>query len=347
MARVLMVVGVVAGAAVALYLAVVGVDVLLLALAGVLLALLLRGAAAWVAHATRLGSGAALGVVVVTLLALVGLAGWWIAPAIVEQTVQLLQRVPEAVDDLRTMLERTTWGRAIAPYLPSPEALNPLQRPLRAGSTLLATLGWLAGGAAGVALVVFIGLYLAASPEVYRRGVLALVPATRRSRADRVLDVLGRTLQRWLVGKVVSMALIGTLTGAGLALLGIPLALALGVVAGLLNFIPYLGPLMSFVPAALLSLSLGVQTLLWVLGLYVLVQALESYVVTPLIQQQAVALPPALLITTQVLLGVALGWLGLLLATPITAAIVVLVRELYVGDTPGISSGRRRSEHAA
>jgi predicted PurR-regulated permease PerM len=192
MARVLMVVGVVAGAAVALYLAVVGVDVLLLAFAGVLLALLLRGAAGWVTRVARLSAGAALGVVVVTLLALVAMAGWWIAPAIVEQTAQLLQRVPEAVADLRTMLERTAWGRAIAPYLPSPEALNPLQRPLRAGSTLLATLGWLAGGAAGVALVLFLGLYLAASPEVYRRGVLALVPASRRPRADAVLGVLGR-----------------------------------------------------------------------------------------------------------------------------------------------------------
>jgi predicted PurR-regulated permease PerM len=143
------------------------------------------------------------------------------------------------------------------------------------------------------------------------------------------------------------MTLIGTLTGAGLAVLGIPLALALGVVAGLLNFIPYLGPLMSFMPAALLSLSQGAQTLLWVLGLYVLVQGLESYVVTPLIQQQAVALPPALLITAQVLLGVALGWLGLLLATPITAAIVVLVRELYVADAQDATAGRRRPGHAA
>jgi predicted PurR-regulated permease PerM len=339
--RMLRGVGIVSAAAVALYLVAVGIDVLLLAFAGVLLALVLRGAALWVARVTHLGVGAALGAVVVLVAVLVGLVGWWIAPAVVEQTAQLVERVPEAVTHLRDSLARTAWGRAIAPYLPSVPALNPLARPFRAGSTLLATLGWLAGGVAGVALVAFIGLYLAAAPEVYRRGLLHLVPAPRRARTEAILGTLAGTLQWWLVGKVISMALIGSLTGVGLALLGIPLALALGVVAGLLNFIPYLGPLLSFVPAALLSLSQGLESLVWVLGLYVLVQAVESYVVTPLVQQQAVALPPAMVITAQVLLGVALGCLGLLLATPITAAVVVLVRELYIAEGRAAAPGRR------
>jgi predicted PurR-regulated permease PerM len=139
-------------------------------------------------------------------------------------------------------------------------------------------------------------------------------------------------MRRWLVGKVAGMLVIGGLTSAGLSLIGVPAALALGVVAGLLSFIPYLGPVLSLVPAALLALTQSPAMLAWVLALYVGIQTVESYVVTPLIQQEAVALPPGLIITAQVLLGVVVGWLGLLLATPLTACVVVLVDELYPGD---------------
>jgi predicted PurR-regulated permease PerM len=345
--RVIVVVGVVVVAALALYLLAVGLDVLLLAFAGVLLALFLRSFGRGVSRVTGLGDDAALGVVIALLLALTGLGCWLIAPAVVEQAGQLLQQVPEAAAQIRDAMERTSWGRTILPYVPSTERLLQVERPVRAGSTVLATLGWAAGGAASIALVLFIGLYVAATPEPYRRGVLWLVPPARRPRARRVLDAIIYTLQRWLVGKVVGMVLIGSLTGIGLTLLGIPLALALGVLAGLLNFVPYVGPLMSFLPAALLGATRGPVTVLWVLGLYLVIQGLESYVVTPLIQQQAVALPPALLITAQVLLGVTVGWLGLLLATPITVVVVGLVRELYMGKERQAAAPEKGSEEQA
>jgi predicted PurR-regulated permease PerM len=125
----------------------------------------------------------------------------------------------------------------------------------------------------------------------------------------------------------------------------VPGALALGLVAALLNFIPYLGPVLSFLPAALLGLVQSGATFGWVLGLYVVIQGLESYVVTPLVQQEAVALPPAVIITAQVLLGVAVGWLGLLLATPLTAVVVVLLNELVIAAPRAAASetvSRRR-----
>jgi predicted PurR-regulated permease PerM len=345
--RVMIVLAMVAGWGAALYLVVVGVDVLLLAFAGLLFALFLRGLAAGAAWATGLPHPTALGVVVALLVGLVALGGWLVAPAVVEQTGQLLQQLPQAVAGLRERMEASAWGRTLLPYIPSTDQLLSVERPLRAGSTVLATLGGVAGGAASAALVAFIGLYVAAAPRPYRRGLLYLVPERRHRRAERVLETLGHTLQRWLVGKVVGMLLIGSLTGIGLGVLQVPLALALGVLAGLLNFVPYIGPLISFVPAALLATMQGAGTLLWVLGLYLVIQGLESYVVTPLIQQQAVALPPAFLITAQVLLGVAIGWLGLLLATPITAAVVVLVRELYRVDEVEIVDVRGRAEEAA
>jgi predicted PurR-regulated permease PerM len=229
---------------------------------------------------------------------------------------------------MQARLGETEWGQILLARAPDPENL---ERYLgRAGGTLAATLGWTLGGLANLAIVLFVAVYVAADPDTYRQGLLRLVPPASRPRAEEVLARLGATLQRWLIGQLIAMVTIGTAVAVGLTLLGVPLALALGLLAGLLNFVPYLGPVLAFVPAALLALTEGVPTLLWVLGLYALIQALESYVVTPLIQQQAVALPPALIILAQVLLAVTVGWLGLLLATPLTAAVVVVIDMLYV-----------------
>jgi predicted PurR-regulated permease PerM len=128
------------------------------------------------------------------------------------------------------------------------------------------------------------------------------------------------------------MAVVGVATTAGLWLLGVPFALALGVVAFVLDFVPYIGPILSAVPAILVAMTLGPMEALYVGLLYFGVQSLESYLLTPLVQQRAVQLPPALTILSQVLLGLLLGGFGLALATPLTAVGVVLVRELYVED---------------
>lgn len=199
------------------------------------------------------------------------------------------------------------------------------------------TLGTTIGIGANVIIVLFIGLYLASDPDVYARGVVRLVPIPNRKRAREVLGVLGHTLRRWLVGKVLGMAVIGGLTTGALWALGVPLALTLGLLAGILNFIPYLGPLLAFIPAILLALTDSTVTAAWVLGLYAIVQFLESYVLTPLVDRRSVALPPALTIVAQVTLGALAGVLGLLLASPLLAVVLVLVRMLYVegmlGDT--------------
>lgn len=128
------------------------------------------------------------------------------------------------------------------------------------------------------------------------------------------------------------MLLIGVLTTGGLALLGVPAALALGVLAGVLTLVPNLGPTLSVVPAALLALTVSPTTVLWVLGLYAAAQALESYVVSPLVQRRAAAVPPALLLTAQLALGVPFGAFGLLLATPLVAVAIVATRMLYIED---------------
>jgi predicted PurR-regulated permease PerM len=336
--RVLVTLGLAALAIVAAFLVATGIEVLLLAFAGVLVALFLRGLARAVHRHTPLTATAALAAVVLALAGLALLGGWLLAPQLAAQVAQLAEQIPQAVTQVRERLQQTSWGRVVLSYGPDAESLARTAVTGRVGGTLAATLGWIVGGVVNLAVVLFIGLYVAAAPDLYRRGLLWLVPAGGHARARAILDRLGTVLERWLVGKTVAMLLISALTSAGLALIGVPAALALGAIAGLLSFVPYLGPVLGFLPAALLGLTQSPATLGWVLALYVAIQGLESYVVTPLIQQQAVALPPALILTAQVLLGVAVGWLGVLLATPLTACAVVILGQLY-GEPHAPSAG--------
>lgn len=140
------------------------------------------------------------------------------------------------------------------------------------------------------------------------------------------------TLRNWLSAQLLAMTLVGVLTGLGLWLAGVPLAFALGLIAGLLAFIPNIGPVIAVAPALLLAMPEGSTTLMIVLAIYLGVQALESYVVTPLIQQEKVSLPPALIIAVQLLFGVLFGILGLALATPIAAALMTIISLVYLRD---------------
>jgi predicted PurR-regulated permease PerM len=317
-------------AAVAAVLVWLAADVILLAFAGILVALFLDGLSSSVAAYCRVPGRVALALVVCALAAVMGVAGWLIAPAVGDQLAELVDRLPRVAAQIEQRLDESRWGRLLVRYLPSAEAVGQSVSMQRVGGTLATTLGWTLGTLANVLLILFIGIYLAADPHRYVEAALRILPPRRRDRARDVLAAIAGTLRRWLIGKIAGMLIIGALTAAGLAIIGVPLALSLGCVAGVLNFVPYVGPFVSFVPAALMAFVEGPAMLGWVAALYVVIQGLESYAVTPLIQQRAVALPPAFLITMQVLAGMLLGIMGLLLATPLTAAAVVAVRMLYV-----------------
>ena len=181
-------------------------------------------------------------------------------------------------------------------------------------------------------LILFISAFMMAQPTPYRQGIILLVPKAHRDRARQVLDQLGSTLFRWLLGELFSMVVVAILTGLGLWLLGMPLALTLALFAGLFSFIPNFGPLIGLAPALLLAFTQGPSMALYVVILYLGVQLVESNLITPLVQRRMVELPPALVIVSQVLMGVFTGGLGLMLATPIVAMLLVLVKMLYIHD---------------
>lgn len=306
---------------------VVAPDVFLVIFAGILLAVLLHGGGRWIARKLGVADGWGIGVFLLAVLIGLGAFGVAIAPAVSDQIDELARRIPEAVDSLRERIETFSWGPRLLERL-TPGGLLSSEGRTAAASAVTSTFGALGNAV----IILFIGLYGALDPGTYERGALALLAPSLRERGEQVMRDAAAALRSWLTAQLIAMMVVGVLTAAGLWVAGVPLAFALGLIAGLLAFIPNIGPVLAIAPALLLALPDGRTTVLIVLAIYLTVQALESYVVTPLIQQEKVSLPPALVIAVQLLFGVLFGILGLALASPIAAVVMTLLRVVYVGD---------------
>lgn len=257
---------------------------------------------------------------------------WLLAPHIAAQADGLAQGLTDSLQQLQAQLSQYGWGKRLLAQAPGiAELAQRANVVARVTGVFSSTLGVVAN----IVLVGFMGLYLAVAPAVYVNGIVRLFPKQRRARMTEVLAAVGETLRRWLVGRVILMVSNAVLTTIGLQILGIPMALTLGLVAGLLNFVPNIGPIIAGIPAVLIAWTLGPMPALYVLLLYIFLQSIDGYVFTPLVRQRTVSMPPALTISAQLLFGVLAGAMGLLLATPMTAAALVLVRKLYVEDVLG------------
>jgi predicted PurR-regulated permease PerM len=191
------------------------------------------------------------------------------------------------------------------------------------------------GALGGVVIVLFLAMYIAATPDLYREGVRHLVPHRHRGRADELLDALRDTLRQWLVARLMAMVIIGLITGGALALIGVKGAAALGVLAGLMEFVPFFGPVISAIPAIGIALVDSPQKALWVIGIYLVIQQLEGNIVTPLLLEKRLDVPPVLTVVSVAALGVVFGVLGMLIAEPLLAAVLVTTKLLYVQNVVG------------
>jgi predicted PurR-regulated permease PerM len=317
-------------AALAGYLLLTLSSVLLVLFAGVLLAVALHGASQAASRATGLPRQAALVLLVGGAVGLgAGLA--LLAPtSLGAQLAVLTEQIPEAWQRIRAALRASPLGALLAAdALGRDGGLAPDDLSAYLGGVVGAFSTTL-GGLTNVAIIAIVGLYGAAWPAPYTRGVLTLVGPARRARARYVLFALARALRWWVVGRLTSMAILGTLTALGLWALGLEAALLLGLGAGLLSFVPYLGPLLSAVPALLAAVLDPGVSVASVALLYAGIQFAESYLITPLVQRRAVSIPPAALVAAQAVVGALAGVLGVLLATPLAVATIVLVQTLYV-----------------
>ena len=301
-------------------------EILLLIFGGILMGIFLCGLTKMVVRYTGLGHGWALAIVLATLTLLTALGGWFLGNDLVEQFGELRRGLMKSFQSVREQVLRSPLGEMFD---------NTREAPPPSATQLRILAGYLTSGIGAMAaplIILVIGVYLAVDPGLYRRGVVWLVPSEHRPRAQDVLERAGEALWGWLWGRLFSMTLIGVTTWIGLWLLGIPMALSLALIAFVTNFIPYIGPLLSAVPAVLIALTLGPMQAVYVLLLYGGIQLVETNVITPLVELKSVNLPPVLTISSQMISGLLFGPLGILFATPLTAVITVLIKTLYIED---------------
>ena len=308
-------------------------QVLFVLFGGILFAIFLDGVTSWLRRHTRWPRPLLLTLVIIAVLAVPVVLSMIIGPSIAEQVVELRERLPESAESVRGALSQYGWGRSLLDsYTGFRESIEPGPQTLSQVTGFFSTT---AGVVAAIFVIIFVGIYLAASPGKYVSGLVQLFPKPRRGRAREVVAALVNVLRRWLAGRLGSMLAVGVLTLVGLLIADVPLALALSVIAALFTFVPYVGPVIAAVPAILVALVDEPIKALVVIILYIVVQILENYIITPLIQQRAVSLGPALLITVQILLGVLFGPVAVLFATPLAVVAAVAVQAFYIEDVLG------------
>ncbi|MET4291877.1 putative PurR-regulated permease PerM [Bradyrhizobium sp. LB1.3] len=301
-------------------------DILLLSFSAVVIACVLRGASNAVQRATRLGPYTSLlSVILVTGLAL-GALLWWRGSAIFNQADEISQQLRIQLERIWGELEHSSWGSILA------QQLLIAGKSLRAGLTgyVPGVVGSVLGISGTLVVTGATAIFLAASPQLYLEGSLRLLPMTWRPRGREVARELGATLRLWFLGQFIDMLIVGLFLGLGLLSIGSPLALSLALLAGLLNFVPYIGALAGAVPAILVALSQSPILAAWVALLFLSIQLLEGNVIAPWIQKRTISLPPALTILSQTVLGTLFGLIGLIVATPLIAVLLVAVRMIYV-----------------
>lgn len=302
---------------------------IILTFAAVWFACVLYHAAAALARWTRLSEPWAIGLVLAAVVAaaigFVALLGMQIAT----QINDFVENLSDAATQLRRQLEDFP---QLQQYLERPRSPEQVVQVVggKSGSSVAALLMTPFGLLVNTLFIFFTGVYLAFSATMYRDGFVALFPVHQRRKVRRVCSEAGYALWRWTLVRLFSMTIIGLAAGIGLWLLGVPMAATLGVTTALFQFVPNVGPVLAAIPPLLLSFGTGTWTPLYVLLLYIGIELVESYLITPILHQKEDALPAAITIVAQLLLGLLFGLLGVTFAMPIALIAMIFLQRFYV-----------------
>jgi len=299
-------------------------NVLLLVLAGALIAIYFHGVSKWLNKRTKISYRSSMAIsVTVTVLAVSALM-YFSGARMQSQIAELSNTLPATIENLKGELNKSYLGEELLKTVNGNDAASKTSAFFE--TFFRSTFGILGD----LYVVLFLGIFFTISPSLYIEGFLKLFPSKARVVTKHILDRIGFTLTRWLLIKIFSMFEVTFFTLAGLSLLHVPMAFVLSVIAGVLNFVPNFGPLIALIPACLVGLLQGLDTALLIIALYTFIQILDGSVILPAIQQKLIRIPPAILIISQLFMGILSGGWGIFLATPLLAIIMIVIDETYL-----------------
>jgi predicted PurR-regulated permease PerM len=300
--------------------------VIIIAFGGIIVATLLRALAHPLRRFRRLTDHGRVGIALAILVLVLGGVAWLFGRQVGLEVGELRRLLPQQIGRLAAWLDASAVGRTL---------VNSLREGARDSKTF-GGIGLVAvtvfGGTLDVILILFLGVYLALDPKVYLEGALHLIPVRRRAEVRHAMIEAGDALCKWLLAQFVAMAIIGVMVGGALSTIGVPLALVLGGLAALLEFIPVVGAILFGIPGILVAFSKGPDLALYTMITYLVIQQLESNIVVPLLQRWAVQMPPVVGLLAVVVAGLLLGPGGVIFAAPMAIVTLALVRHLYVED---------------
>lgn len=296
-------------------------SVLLLSLAGILIAVYFHGCAGILHRNFHWNQKLCLILSVFINLLILTAFFWFVGARLQQQVSELSDSLPSTINNVKNHLDNSAIGTKVLNYLN--ESGNSEKTKIILKGFFSSSFGILSD----LYIIILLALFFTASPSLYKKGIIQLMPPKVKDKTENLLEKLKRVLEKWLKGQIIGFFFIAVLTGIGLWIIGMPLILTLALIAGVLNFIPNFGPIIALVPAGLLALMQGPTTAIIVVSMYTFIQIIQSAVTQPLIQKRMVNIPPALTIISQVALGLIAGFWGILLATPIVAILMTVVNE--------------------
>ena len=304
-------------------------DLLILAFGSILGAIVIIAIAEIYEDHVRLPARPALALSILTVLALIGFLGWLFGVAFRQQVNILIEQLPRLLDQLDAYVSQTPVGARVS------EAV----RAAFAGSRIAQDIGGLAQGAGELmlnALVVLVGaVFFAVDPKIYERGFLLLMPRHMRAAMEDAFGDTASTLRLWLRAQLIQMTTMGVLVGFGLWIVGVPWAPAMGLLTGLSEFIPYVGPLAAMIPALGLAAITGTEEIVWALAVFAIVRIVQTNLVTPFVTSRVIAIPPAITLFSILVIGAVFGLFGLFFSAAILVVVFTLIRSLYLREVLG------------
>jgi predicted PurR-regulated permease PerM len=315
--------GIVALLVSAILIARVAFNVLLMILAGALIATYFHGLGDMIERRTKIKRRWAMLISVLSTFILISVLLWFMGTKIEQQINQLNNSLPGTVHNLKAKLSQSDIGRRILQSVSEDGSGKMMTTVQSFFSTSFGVLG-------DIYIILFLGIFFTTNPSLYKDGIMLLVPPSKKKMGHHIMDRISLSLKGWLKGMMASMVLVAIMIGTGLTILGIPVALVLGLLTGLLEIVPTLGSVLAMIPGVLLGLTVSTNTAIIVAIVYIISQTITANIVNPLIQKKMINLPPALTLISQLIMGSVSGALGIIMAVPLLAITVILVDELYV-----------------